>query len=126
MREHSVPEKPSAVVVDDNLDAAESTAMLLEMLGFATATGGTGATGLALCAAHLPALLLLDLSLPDTDGFQVCRQVRALPGGGAVRIVALSGWDEQSSREQVRGAGFDGYLTKPVDFQQLQTFTNDL
>jgi CheY-like chemotaxis protein len=68
-----------------------------------------------------PDLVLLDLGLPGMDGLEVCRRMRALPGGDSLLILALTGFGQDSDREATRQAGFDGHLTKPVDVSDVYT-----
>jgi two-component system CheB/CheR fusion protein len=60
--------------------------------------------------------------MPDMDGFEVARRIRADPTQAGMRIVALTGWGQESDRERTRGAGFDFHLTKPVDLGLLQAW----
>lgn len=113
------------LVVDDNADAADTLALLLASHGAqARATYG-GAAALATLNAFAPGVVLLDLGMPEMDGFAVARAVRAA-GHAQVRIVALTGWGQQADRERTRAAGFDHHLTKPVDLQALATWLGDV
>lgn len=105
------------LVVDDNPDLARSSALLLELTGHDARTAGTGAGAVAEAARFRPELVLLDLGLPDLDGAEVARRVRA-ELGPAVRILALSGRSvEDRPAEEARL--FDGHLVKPVDLADL-------
>jgi len=100
------------LVVDDHVDVADTLADLLGQLGFATRVAYDGTTAVIAATEFEPDVVVLDLRLPDMNGDDVCKALRALPGGGSMRIIALSGWN----REHVptEGACFDDFLTKPV------------
>ena len=106
-------------MVDDNRDAADSLASVLQSLGYETrvAYGGSGA--LAEVHSSVLQVVLLDIGLPDVDGYAVARQIRAAPGGQALLLVAVTGWAQQADREAAAAAGFDHHLAKPVDMQTL-------
>jgi CheY-like chemotaxis protein len=104
----------SILVVDDNRDAADSVATYFRLLGYATRTAYDGAEALASAAADPPDAVLLDIALPNADGLEVCRKLRdTLPTG--LLLIAMTGWDRPSAREQSRAAGFDHHLVKPID-----------
>lgn len=95
-------------------------ARLFEFDDIAVTSAKNGPEALARFAeAAAPDLILLDLGLPGMDGLEVCRRLRALPGGSSLLIVALTGFGQDSDREATRQAGFDGHLTKPVEVQDV-------
>jgi PAS domain S-box-containing protein len=106
------------LVVDDNADAADSLAMLLAMLGHETAAAYSGRDALERAGTFRPHLVLLDIGLPEMDGYEVAQRMRA--EHGAISIVALTGYGRASDIERARGAGFDAHITKPVSFEELQ------
>jgi PAS domain S-box-containing protein len=109
------------LVVDDNIDSAESTALLLRLWGLDVQTATDGLAGLELVSAFRPHCVLLDLGLPRVNGYDVARQIRALPGvGDGVMLIAVTGYGQAEDRERSRQAGFDHHLTKPVDVDQLR------
>nr|WP_081984321.1 PAS domain S-box protein [Massilia sp. JS1662] len=110
------------LVVDDNQDAADTLAMLLDADGAQARAVYDGPSALAVLPALRPHTVLLDLGMPDMDGFEVARRIRADPALAGVRIVALTGWGQESDRERTRGAGFDFHLTKPVDLHVLHAW----
>jgi two-component system CheB/CheR fusion protein len=110
------------LVVDDNQDAADTLAMLLDADGAEARAVYDGPSALAALPALRPHTVLLDLGMPDMDGLEVARRVRADPAWSGVRIVALTGWGQESDRERTRGAGFDFHLTKPVDLNVLHAW----
>lgn len=108
------------LVVDDNADAAGSLVELLRLTGHVAEAAYSGTAALAAAARFAPELVLLDLGLPDLDGFAVARALReagCLPPGA--RLVALTGWGQASDRERTRAAGFDRHLVKPVELHEL-------
>lgn len=104
------------LIVDDNADAADTLALLLTEHGHATHIAYDGASALVAVSEFRPEVILLDLGLPDIDGIEVCKAVRAEPGGGDVTVVALSGWGQNRDKRRTAKAGFDAHLTKPADF----------
>jgi DNA-binding response OmpR family regulator len=107
------------LVVDDNVDSAESLALLLSMNGHQTQVAHDGLEALAVAETFRPDVMLLDLGLPKLDGLEVCRQLRRTDWGRAVSIVALTGFGQDSDRLEVERAGFDRHLLKPIDYDQL-------
>lgn len=105
------------VVVDDNVDAAESLVLLLELGGHRAFAAHDGPSGLRAIDAHEPDLVLLDIGLPGMDGYEVCRVARERRPG--LFISALSGWGQEEDRRRSREAGFDAHLVKPVSPEQL-------
>jgi CheY-like chemotaxis protein len=108
------------LVVDDNQDAADGMAMLIELMGVAVRVAYDGRSALAAAEAFRPDLVLLDLGMPVVDGYEVCRTLREQPGGDAMSIVALTGWGQESDRRRTQEAGFDDHLTKPIEPAQVE------
>lgn len=107
------------LVVDDNVDAAETLAYLLEALGHSPTTATTGAAGLEKCLDTQPDVVLLDIGLPDVNGYEVARRIRSSPGQRP-RLIALTGWGQAEDKARAMRAGFDEHWTKPVDPKKLQ------
>jgi signal transduction histidine kinase/CheY-like chemotaxis protein len=107
------------LVVDDNIDAAESLALLLQQDGYATATAHGGQDALVKARSFRPEIMILDLGMPVMDGFAVARAVRADPALAQVRLIALSGYGQPEDRSRTAEAGFDAHLVKPIDSEQL-------
>jgi CheY-like chemotaxis protein len=103
------------LVVDDNRDGADTMAMLLDGMGFVTRTAYDGEEALAAVAPFRPHVILLDIGLPRVNGYDVCRQVRRMPGGGAILMIAQTGWGQAEDRKRTHEAGFDHHLVKPMD-----------
>jgi CheY-like chemotaxis protein len=108
------------LVVDDNRDAAESLGLLLEMMGHQVCVTHGGAEGLALMRTFEPAVVLLDIGMPDVDGYEVARRIREEGGSRRPLLIAITGWGQVEDRRRARQAGFDHHLTKPVDVHELQ------
>jgi CheY-like chemotaxis protein len=109
------------LVVDDNVDAADSLSMVLDALGHSVKAAYEGATALELMDSFAPEVVLLDIGLPEMDGLEVARRIRARPDGEAVRLIALTGWGQDEDKRRTQEAGFDEHLTKPVDAVSLAT-----
>lgn len=108
------------LIVDDNEDAAQSLAMLLELHGHEVQTAHTGQQARAAVEGFHPDIAFLDIGLPDMTGYELAGLLRAQPELAHTRLVALTGWGTAEDRERTRRAGFDTHLTKPVDFDHLQ------
>ena len=108
------------LIVDDNEDAANSLAMILELSGHKTASVYTAVDALQRAAAFRPDVVLLDIGLPGMDGYEVAQKMRELPGLRNIRLVAVTGYGRSDDRLRARDAGFDDHLTKPVEFALLE------
>jgi CheY-like chemotaxis protein len=106
------------VVCDDNVDAANLLAELLRLHGHAARVAYSGGAAVALAAARMPDAAVLDIGLPDMDGCEVARRIRALPGAQPT-LIALTGWGQDSDRTRAHDAGFDHHLTKPAEVDAL-------
>jgi PAS domain S-box-containing protein len=108
------------LVIDDNEDAANATAMLVEELGGTSRVAYSGDEGIREALAHHPDIVLLDIHMPGLDGYDTCRRIRdAL--GDEVFLVALTGFGRDEDKEQAARAGFDAHLTKPAELSLLAT-----
>lgn len=107
------------LVVDDNRDNARSLAMLLEVLGNEVMIANDGLSAVDAAQRMRPALILLDLGLPEIDGYEVCRRIRTQDWGRGMEIVALTGWGQPEDRLRTRAAGFNEHLVKPVAPQAI-------
>ena len=108
------------LVVDDNVDAAESLGRLLKLRGHDVTTCTSGVEAVALAQRERPDLVFMDIGMPRMDGLTAARLIRAQPGGVAIRIVALTGWGQDSDRQRTRAAGMDEHLVKPVSLESLR------
>ena len=107
------------LIVDDNADAANSLALVLALDGHATEAVYSATDALRRAHEFKPQVVLLDIGLPEMDGYQVARRLRAQPALAGTRIVALTGYGQSDDVERSREVGFDDHLTKPVDFAAL-------
>ncbi|HYE77282.1 MAG TPA: hybrid sensor histidine kinase/response regulator, partial [bacterium] len=107
------------LVVDDNVDMADTTAKLLRFYGYDIQVAYDGPSALAAASQRHPAVVLLDLGLPGLDGYEVARRLRAIEGLEGVLLVAISGYGQDQDRRRSREAGIDHHLIKPVDFELL-------
>jgi DNA-binding response OmpR family regulator len=113
-----VLEDVRVLVIDDNLDGADILGFLIEEHGGLVRVAYDGASGLLAAEEFEPEIVLLDIGLPDMDGYEVCRRLRAVAGRD-MRIVALTGWGQDRDKQRTIDAGFDAHLTKPADPRQL-------
>jgi CheY-like chemotaxis protein len=108
------------LVVDDSRDGADTLAMLVRLWGHDVRVAYDGVDGLQTARAYRPQVVLLDLGLPRLDGYDLAEQLhggRELP---EVRLIAVTGMAGEAQQARCAGAGFDDYLVKPVDPDQLQ------
>jgi CheY-like chemotaxis protein/anti-sigma regulatory factor (Ser/Thr protein kinase) len=104
----------NVLVIEDNEDSAEVLAMSLEGWGYVASVAHTGAAGLALLQETRPRIVLCDIGLPEMDGIEVCKRVRALELGYTPVMIALTGWGMQQDVRRTQESGFDHHLVKPV------------
>jgi CheY-like chemotaxis protein len=117
--EQQLPTGLRVLVVDDNVDAAESLCILLEMLGHETAMAFDGPTGLTVAEQFRPRVAILDIGLPRLNGYDLARHLKAGPDAPRL-MVAVSGYGQAEDRRKSQEAGFDHHLTKPVELAVLQ------
>lgn len=109
------------LVVDDNRDAAQSLGMLLKLLGTEVHVAYSGADALQAIGSFQPDVVLLDIGMPDMDGYEVARRIRQQRDFEHVTLIALTGWGQDEDRNRSQLAGFDRHLIKPADVNVLQT-----
>jgi PAS domain S-box-containing protein len=109
------------LVVDDNRDAAESLATLLQIDGHEVHTATDGAEAIARTAQLRPNVIFMDIGMPRVNGLEAARSIRALPFGQHISIVALTGWGQEADRQRTRSAGMNHHLVKPVSSEALQS-----
>jgi signal transduction histidine kinase/DNA-binding response OmpR family regulator len=114
------PVRRRILVVDDNIDSAESMAMMLELSGHDVATAHDGLEGVERAKEFRPHVMLLDIGMPKLDGYEAARSIRQEPWGKEMVLVALTGWGQQEDKQRSREAGFDAHLVKPIDFEALE------
>ena len=109
------------LVVDDNRDSATTLRELLVISGNETRVAFDGLEALELAATFRPELILLDISLPKLNGYEVCRSIREQPWAKRIVIVALTGWGQEEDRRLSIEAGFDHHIVKPLDHARLES-----
>jgi signal transduction histidine kinase len=114
------------LVVDDNLDALNSIALLLEMAGHEVFEASGGVEGLELAGEKQPDTAILDIGMPVMNGFELARRIRAEAWGKPMHLIALSGWGQQEDKRRAREAGFDHHLVKPVSFEAVSDLISRL
>lgn len=107
------------LVVDDNTDAVESLALLLELEGHDVRTALDGPAALELASDFRPEAVLLDIGLPGMDGYEVARRLRDRPETREALIIAITGYGQLEDRALTKAAGFNHHLVKPVDPEEL-------
>jgi CheY-like chemotaxis protein len=108
------------LLVDDNVDAAETLGMLLTALGATIAVAHSGRAALATLDSFVPDTVLLDIGMPEMDGYEVARIIRSRPQHAEVLLIALTGWGQQDDQRRSRTAGFDHHLVKPPNIEKLR------
>jgi CheY-like chemotaxis protein len=101
-------------------------ARLLTLKGHEVAVAHDGEEALAAAKAFHPEVVLLDIGMPKMDGYEVCREVRRLPGGAVMHLIALTGWGQEDDLARSREMGFSGHLVKPVEFRVVAELLDQL
>jgi signal transduction histidine kinase/CheY-like chemotaxis protein len=114
------------LVADDNRDAADSMGLLLEMSGYEVRVAHTGAQAMQAVRDDLPDAAILDIGMPDMNGHDLARWVRAHAAARPIALIAMTGWGQAADKERSRAAGFDHHLTKPVDPDELERLLESL
>lgn len=120
------PKALKVLVVDDNIDAAQMLGLLVETLGHHATIEHSASAALARAAADPPDVCLLDIGLPDVDGYELARRLRAQTVGRCPYLVAVTGYGQAQDRERTQQAGFDHHLVKPADTDALARLLNQL
>jgi CheY-like chemotaxis protein len=124
--EHHSSKSCRILVADDNRDSALSLALMLKILGNDTQTAHDGLEALRVAEIFRPDVVFLDIGMPKLNGYETARKLRALPWGNEVKLVALTGWGQDSDRIRSQEAGFDWHLVKPVDPVALEQLLSAL
>jgi CheY-like chemotaxis protein len=107
------------LIADDNSDAATSLAMLLRFEGHEVKVVNNGRQALAAVAEEAPEFVLLDIGMPDIDGYEVARRLRQLTLPSKLTLIAVTGWGQESDKARAMAAGFDHHFTKPIEPDDL-------
>jgi CheY-like chemotaxis protein len=117
--------KRRILVVDDNLDSADSMAMMLQLLENEVRTAHNGFEAVELAEQFRPQLILMDVGMPKLNGYDATRRIRERPWGRDIAIIALTGWGQEVDRAKSKEAGCDGHLVKPVSPQDLEKLLDE-
>ncbi len=107
------------LIVEDNEKNLKLARDVLQFKSYRTLEARTAAEGIDLAATHLPNLILMDIQLPDMDGITALRRLMAEPRTAAIPVIALTAFAMKGDRERFLGAGFDGYLVKPINIKEF-------
>ena len=107
------------LVIDDNVDAAESLSMFLQLSGHTTKVAYSPSVGLKLAQEFKPDMVFLDIGLPEMTGYEVARRIRSSPIGKSTCLIAVTGWGAEKDRDAAKEAGFNAHITKPVDLDEV-------
>jgi PAS domain S-box-containing protein len=113
------------LVADDNKDAADALAMLLELAGHEVRVAHGGRAALSLAQTFRPDVAVLDIGMPELNGYEVAKELRREPWGSRMCLIALTGWGQDDDRQRAKDAGFDRHLTKPVDTDALEKLLSE-
>lgn len=120
------PDLPKVLLVEDTEDSRQMMRKLLEMSGFQVVEATNGKEAVEVASKVRPQIILMDLSLPFIDGIAATRQIRSLPGMSKVPIIAVSAHDTADFHIDALNAGCNAYITKPIDYPQLESIVNGL
>ena len=116
----------SVLVVDDNADAAEMLSEYVGSLGYRVRVAFDGPSALRVAEEMHPTIALLDIGLPVMDGFELARRLRENDALEDIKLVAITGYGQETDRARSREAGFDAHLVKPVDLEHLEQLLQEL
>ncbi len=118
--------KLKILVVDDNRDAASSLSMLLELMGHEVRVAYDGEKAVQLADEFRPHMVLLDIGMPQVNGYEACRRIRNHDWGADMTLIAVTGWGQDEDRHKSTAAGFDGHLVKPISPETLAQLSSHL
>jgi two-component system CheB/CheR fusion protein len=107
-------------VVDDNADSADSLTMVLGFDGHEVLAVYTGLQAIEQAERFKPDVMLIDIGLPDLDGYEVARRIRAIPALQSICLVAVTGYGQDADKDRAHAAGFSEHLVKPIEFPTLE------
>jgi signal transduction histidine kinase/ActR/RegA family two-component response regulator len=112
--------KRRVLIADDNLAALETLSLMIELLGYEVRRARDGAEAVALAETFRPDTVLMDLGMPNVNGYEAARRMREQPWGRRLLLIATTGWGQEEDRRRSREAGFDHHLVKPIDTEVLR------
>jgi two-component system cell cycle response regulator DivK len=110
---------PKILYIEDNPENRLLVRRILQAEGYTVVEAADGPSGLEAAASSPPDLILLDINLPEMDGYELVRRLRQIPGLAATPIIALTAYALKGDRERILYAGCDGYIQKPIDVDSL-------
>ncbi len=119
-------DKPTVLVVDDNADTRVIVRWMLERWGYRVVEAADGREAYEMAVEHRPDLVVMDLSMPVADGYEAIRSIRAREEFSSLPVIAVTAFDRAVARESAEAAGFDYYLSKPIDFKRLEVLVEKL
>lgn len=114
------------LIADDSQDSATSMGMLLKLLGNDVRVANNGVEAVAIAESFRPEVILMDLGMPELNGYEATQRIRQTPWGQGIIIIALSGWGQDRDRIRSKEAGCDGHLVKPVTLSDLEDLLKEL
>ncbi|MDV6332265.1 response regulator [Asticcacaulis sp. 201] len=127
LQKNGRPAAPMKVlIVDDNVDSAQTSLWMLDLIGHKAEVANDGARALEMASEMKPDVVLLDIGMPGMDGYEVCRHLRKMPGMEQKVLIAQTGWGQESDRQKAFAAGFDHHITKPVSLDLLTQLLADI
>ncbi|HET6655696.1 MAG TPA: ATP-binding protein [Gammaproteobacteria bacterium] len=124
--EASESDRCRVLIVDDNKDVADSLGMMLELMDCEIRTVYDGFSALDAAAEFEPHVIFLDVGLPELDGYEVARRLRARPGNDLTALIALTGWSQEQHKQRAADAGFDRHFVKPADPAEIEKLLDEL
>jgi len=118
--------KPTVLIVDDNADTRVVVRWMLERWGCRVVEASDGREALEKTVEHRPDLVVMDLSMPVADGYEAVRAIRSREEFSALPVIAVTAFDRAVARDEAEAAGFDHYLSKPIDFKRLEVLVEKL
>lgn len=112
-------ERRRILVVDDNHDAADTLAMMLQLTGNEVQTCYSGLDGVAAAESFQPVAIMLDIGMPNVNGYETCRMIREKEWGKSIVIIALTGYGQQDDIQKSKESGFNAHLVKPLHLPDL-------
>jgi len=122
LSEHQTPGDYSkkALIVDDNLASAQTLGWTMELLGYETTVVNHGKDALNHVKNNTPDVVLLDIGMPDINGYEICKEMKKMPGMEKTIFIAQTGWGQKEHLEKSKSVGFHHHLVKPIDLKILE------
>jgi CheY-like chemotaxis protein len=109
----------TVLIIEDNPDHVNIASRVLAASGYTVLSASDAETGLQMATTHCPDVIMLDLGLPDLDGQTLLGQIRRVPKLTEIPVVAVTGWPLETGSRMAKAYGFDGYISKPLNFKTL-------